>query len=191
MVTEVTATTRSGAAFLSEAVRRHRTSFLTLGLVMVALGLVAIALPFAATLAVEVFLGVILLLRGALEVFHAFRAADWKGFAWSLAGGVLALAVGLLLLFYPLTGMLTLTLLVAAFFLIGGVARVILATQLRPMDHWGWMLVSGILALLLAGLILWQLPEAAGWVVGLLVGIDLVFAGVTFALLGATARRAA
>ena len=119
---------------------------------------------------------------------HAFRAARWKGFILAMMGALLSLGIGILLL-YPLTGILSLTLVIAVFFMAGGLFRILLAFRLRPLDHWGWLLVSGILSLLLAAIILTQWPTAAAWLLGLLVGIDLMFSGWTLLMLGIAAAR--
>jgi uncharacterized membrane protein HdeD (DUF308 family) len=158
---------------------------------MVALGIAAIAFPFVATLAVELLIGWILAISGALGIVQAFRVAKWKGFLLSLLGALLSLGVGAVLLLYPFAGIVSLTLLIAALFLVGGAFRILLAFRVRPLDHWGWLLVSGILALVLAILILAQWPEAAAWVIGVLVGIDLIFSGWTLMLLAMAARQPA
>lgn len=176
-------------ASVTPEVSQHRRGFLVVGILMIVLGTAAIAFPFAATLATELFVGWILAISGVLGIVQAFRASRWKGFLWSLLGALLALGVGILLLFYPLTGILSLTFLLTVFFISGGILRIILAFRLRPHDHWGWLLVSGILALLLAALILSRWPVAAAWVIGLLVGIDLIFTGLTSVMLSMAARR--
>ena len=170
-------------------VNEHRRGFLVVGILMIILGTAAIAFPFTATLATELFIGWILAISGVLGIVQAFRASKWKGFLWSLLSALLALGVGTLLLFYPLTGILSLTFLLIVFFISGGILRIILAFRLRPHDHWAWLLVSGILALLLAVLILSQWPVAAAWLIGLLVGIDLIFTGLTSVMLSLVARR--
>jgi uncharacterized membrane protein HdeD (DUF308 family) len=157
---------------------------------MVGLGVAAIAFPWVASVAVELLIGWILVISGALGLVYAFRASRRAGLFFSLLGALLSLGVGVVLLAYPLSGVLTVTLLIALLFATGGVFRILLALQLRPLDHWGWMLVSGILALILAGLILTQWPEAATWVIGVLLGIDLIFAGWTSIFLSLSARRA-
>ena len=181
-------TGRPGAAVSAE-VREHRVWFVLLGVAMMLLGIAALAFPFLSTLAIELLVGWILMLTGVVGLVHAFRAARWKGFALSLLWALLSLGVGIALLVYPFTGMASLTLLVGAFFLAGGILRIIQAMRLRPADYWGWLLTSGILALLLGGLILAQWPMAATWVLGVLVGIDLIFAGWTAAILGVAAGR--
>jgi uncharacterized membrane protein HdeD (DUF308 family) len=168
---------------------KHRKGFLALGIVMLLLGIAAIAFPFFATLAVALLVGWILAISGAVGIVHAFGIKQWKGFLFALLGALLSLGIGMILLFYPLTGVLSLTLLIAAFFLASGVLRVLLALRLRPADHWGWLLTSGALAFLLGALILSQWPQASGWVIGVLVGIDLVFSGWVSIMLAMAARR--
>lgn len=175
---------------VTEEVRRHRVGFFILGGLLLALGVAALAFPFYATIAVEVVIGWIFLISGIVAIVQALRAAKWKGFLWSLLGGLLSLGVGAILLLYPLTGVISLTLLLAVFFFAGGVLRLALAWQLRPLDHWGLLLLSGALAVTLAILILVQWPQAAAWVIGLCVGIDLVFTGSSTLMLAAAAGRA-
>lgn len=175
---------------LTAEVKAHRRGFLAMGIVMLALGAAAVTFPFFATLAVALLVGWILAISGVTGIVHAFGIKHWKGFLFSLLGALLSLAVGMVLLFYPLTGMLSLTLLIATFFLASGMLRILLALRLRPADHWGWLLSSGALALVIGALILSQWPQASGWVIGVLVGIDLVFAGWISTMLAIAARRA-
>ncbi len=120
---------------------------------------------------------------------HALRARHWRGHRLSLAASLFALGIGAVLVMFPQSGILSLALLVAVFFIASGVLRILLAWRLKPMDHWLWLLFSGALGLLMALLILLLWPEAAGWVIGILLGIDLLFSGVTLILLALTGRR--
>jgi uncharacterized membrane protein HdeD (DUF308 family) len=176
---------------ITEEVRTHRLGFFLAGVITLALGIAAIAFPYVSTVAVEVLIGWIFVVSGVVSILQALRAANWRGFLWSLIGALLALGVGAILLLYPLTGVISLTLLMAAFFFAGGITRLVLAWQLRPKDHWGWLLLSGVLAVVLAVLIVLQWPEASVWIIGLFVGIDLVFTGSTLLMLAASARRPA
>jgi uncharacterized membrane protein HdeD (DUF308 family) len=189
MTETVDLTMRESYVAVTPEVKEQHIWFLILGIALVALGGAAIAFPFIATLAMELLLGWILVLGGVVEIIQAFRTAKWKGFLFTLLGGLLTLGVGIILLIYPLTGILSLTLLIAAFFIVSGALRSVLAFKLRPLDQWGWLLFSGIVALVLGVLILAQWPEVAGWVVGVLVGIDLIFAGWTSIMLALAARR--
>lgn len=176
---------------ISAAARETSGWFLTLGVALVGLGFAAMVFPLAASLTIDLLIGAIIVLSGALQTLHAFRAAKWKGFLLSLLGGVLALGVGILMLVYPFAGILSLNLLTAAFLAAVGVLRMVLAMQLRPADNWVWLLGSGMLALILAAVILPQWPQGAGWIFGLLVGVDLLFAGWASIMLAGAARRTA
>lgn len=191
MTQTVDTTMRGTAVMLTPEVKQYRNWFLVLGIIMLVAGIAAIIFPYVASLAVELLLGWILVFSGAAGIVHAFRMAKWKGFMFSLLGALVSLGVGIVLLLYPLTGILTLTLLIAAFFLASGIFRIASAFRLRPFDHWGWLLTGGVLELVLAALIITQWPEAAAWVIGLLLGIDLVFTGWTMMMLAAAARRLA
>lgn len=175
-------------AILTTAVRDNQRWLLLLGVLMVLLGVAAILFPFVASLAMNMLIGWVLLFSGTLGILHAFRMRKWAGFFISLLGALLSLGLGSVLLLYPVTGIVSLTLLMAAFLFAGGLLRILLALRLRPFDHWVWLLFSGVLALVLAALILTQWSEAV-WILGILVGIDLVFAGWTMLLLAVTGRR--
>jgi len=150
---------------------------LFLGILLIVVGIAAIVLPFAATLAVEILLGWVLVIGGILQIIHSFWARRVGGFFLGLVAGILYLIVGFLLLLYPLQGILTLTLLLVILFLIEGICRIISSFQVRPTRNWGWVLVSGIAALIIAFLIWIGWPVSATWAIGLLVGINLIFGG--------------
>lgn len=170
-------------------VKHHRLWFLIPGMLMVMLGVGALLFPFFASLAIELMVGWILVISGLIGAAQALRTNQWRGFGFSLLSALLSLVVGTMLLLFPYTGVLSLTLLVALFFAAGGIFRIMLAVRLRPLDNWGWLMVSGILSLTLAVIILTQWPEAATWVVGVLVGIDLIFSGLILIMIASMARR--
>jgi uncharacterized membrane protein HdeD (DUF308 family) len=172
-----------------EDIRRQRGWFLALGVFLMAVGFVAILFPFTASLAVSVSIGAVLAIAGIAQLVHAFGVRRWRGFLFTLLSALLSLAVGTLLLFHPVPGLLSLTLLVGVFLLVGGALKVLLAFRLRPLAGWPWLLFAGFLALLLGVLILWLWPAAAAWVPGLLVGADLVFSGWWMFLLALALRR--
>ena len=170
-------------------VRSNRNWFLLLGVISILLGLVAIIFPFFAALTIELMIGWILVISGVLGILHAWRTNRWHGFHLSPVSSLFALAIGLLLVIFPGSGIISLALLVALFFIASGIMRIAAAWRLKPMDRWIWLLFSGVTALILALLILLLWPEAAGWVVGILLGIDLLFSGAILVLLWLTARR--
>ncbi len=163
---------------------------LALGILWIILGTLAIIMPFAATLAVEMVFGVLFLIGGIAQLVQAFRSKGWKVFALQVLGGLLALALGAILLFYPLQGVLTLTILLAAFFVAQGIVKIMAAFRQRPSAGWGWLMFSGILGVIV-GVIIWAaLPEAAIWVLGLLVGIELIFSGWAMVMIALAGKKA-
>ncbi len=172
-----------------EIIGHSRNWSMFVGGLLIALGILALAFPFAATLAAELVFGVLLTVAGIGQLIHAFRMQGWKGSTLAGIGGLLSLLIGGLLLMFPLPGILTLTLLIGAFFVAGGIFRAVLAFQLKPHDGWGWLLFSAILALLLGGIILTQWPQASLWVIGILISIDFIFTGWWMLLLGMASRR--
>lgn len=173
-----------------EVVKEYWKWFLALGILLIVLGVLAIALPAFAALAVEIFLGWLLLIGGVAQCIHAFSARRWGGFLLQLLNGALYIVAGALLLAFPLQGVLTLTLVLAALFVVEGAARIVMAFRMRPMAQWGWVLLSGILAVILGVLIWIQWPSAAAWAIGLLAGINFLFGGTTMLMLALAARRA-
>lgn len=148
-----------------------------LGICMVVLGIAAVVLPMVATLAIEVIIGWLLIIGGIVHAVHAFSAKQWGGSVINIMAAILYVVVGVLLLGHPVAGILTLTLILAAFFLVEGAFKIVMALQMRSMPNWGWMFVSGLIALVL-GVFIWMgWPATAAWVIGLLVGIDLIFGG--------------
>lgn len=160
-----------------EDLQRKSGWFLALGIAMIVLGVIAIGSPFVVTLAVNLLLGWVLIFGGLVQIVHAFSVRAWGGFLWMMLIGIVHGAVGGLLLRNPIAGVLTLTLLLAAFLLIEGICQLIMAFQLRPMPGSGWMMVSGIVGILLAVMIYSRWPSSAAWVLGTLVGINLIFDG--------------
>lgn len=182
---------KHGEAYLGgwAALFRNWPWLLGLGVLWICLGTLAIVMPFAATLAFELVLGAIFAAGGIAQLVQAFGCRGWRGFAVHAVAGLLALVLGGLLLFFPMQGIVTLTLFLSAFFLASGVLKIISAIQHRSFGSWGWMLLSGILGLAIGLLILFGLPGTAAWVLGLLVGIELIFSGWSMVMLAISARR--
>lgn len=161
--------------------------FLASGIFLLLMGLFAISSSVYTTLFTTAFLGSILLITGLVGAFYAFWAKDWGGFFLQLITALLYAAVGALLLFRPERAAIALTLLMALTFIVSGLAKVI-GSLLHRFTGWGWVLVSGLISLLLGGLILNDWPESGLWVIGLFLGIDLVFYGWTWILMSLKAR---
>jgi uncharacterized membrane protein HdeD (DUF308 family) len=163
------------------AVREHWKAFLIEGILLVVLGLAAMILPPLASLAVTIFLGWMFLISGIAGLALTIWAREMPGFWWSLISAVLAIFAGIVLLARPLEGVLTLTIVVGAYFLAEGVATIMYALEHRRelSERWSWMLFSGLLDILIAALIIAGLPGSAEWAIGLLVGINLLFGGAS------------
>lgn len=161
------------------------------GVVLTALGVLAIVFPFYTGIAVELLFGGLLLAGAIAQGFHAIGAQRWSGVFAELGLGALYLIAGLVLLSNPLLGLATLTLILGAFFLVDGVVEIYMAWAVRPESNWVGLLISGALSLALAGLILVGWPSTALWAVGLLFGVNLMATGVALAALAVGGRRIA
>jgi uncharacterized membrane protein HdeD (DUF308 family) len=164
--------------------------FVALGIALIVAGLAAIAFPLLGTIAVKIMLGWLFLIGGVLMIMHAFQAPGWQGFFWELLVGILYAVAGAYLAFFPLTGLLTLAILLAVMFIIEGVFEVMQAFRVRPHEGWGFLLLSGIAALAVGVLITLSLPSSAEWALGLLAGIHLLFSGWSYVFLALAGRRA-
>ena len=175
---------------VATSLREHWVLFLVEGIVLVVLGLLAIVLPPIATLAVEILFGWLFLLSGVVGLVTTFWMRQAPGFWWALLSAVLGIAAGIVLLASPLSGVLTLTLILIVFFTIEGVASIMYALEHKRelSGRWGWMLASGIVDLIVAGIILAGLPGTAAWAIGILVGINMVFGGSALIAMALHAR---
>lgn len=171
------------AASLPAVIAEHRTWFIVLGVALLILGVLAIVFPFATTIAAKIFLGWLLLIGGVVQVVHAFSTQKWSGFFINLIVGVLYVLVGAWLAFFPLTGIITLTILLAALFIVNGVLEIGMGFRIRDHSGWFWMLLSGIIGVVLGVLLFAGLPGTATWAIGLVVGINLVTSGLAYILL--------
>jgi uncharacterized membrane protein HdeD (DUF308 family) len=164
--------------------------FLGLGLVSIILGFVAIGSPYITTaIAVTVF-GILLLAAGVTEVIHAVLVRNWRGFALHLLAAALYLLVGLFMLEDSVRAAAVITLLLAANFFVGGLLRIIFSIVIR-FPAWPWVLIHGVIDLILGVLIFSGWPDSSLTIIGLFIGIDLLFHGWAWVLLGLSVRTAA
>ena len=175
---------------VATSLRKHWMLFLVEGIVLLILGLAAITIPPIATLAVEILFGWLFLISGIAGLITSFWMRGAPGFLWSLVSAILGIVVGIVLLVWPLSGILSLTLVLIMFFLVEGVATTMFALEHKreQSGRWGWMLASGIIDLIMAAIILAGLPGTAAWALGLLVGINMVFGGAALVAMALDAR---
>jgi uncharacterized membrane protein HdeD (DUF308 family) len=175
---------------LRKTIAEKRGWFTALGILMVVLGVGAILFPLLTTIAVKIFLGWLFIVGGIGQIIHSFSCQRWRGFFYNLLIGILYVVVGAWLAFFPLTGIIGLTVLLAFAFLIEGGLEVSMGVQHRPEQGWVWIVGSGVISAVAGVLLLLGLPGTAAWAIGLLVGINLISSGWSFISLAAAARGA-
>jgi uncharacterized membrane protein HdeD (DUF308 family) len=169
------------------ALRGNWGWFVVVGVVLIVLGFVALGSLVVASLAAAVAIGAIVLVGGVVESIGAFWSRAWTGFFLHLLSGLLSIVIGVLFLRAPANALLALTWLIAVMLMVGGLFKIVAALSYR-FAAWGWPLLSGAIDLVL-GILIWQeLPASALWVIGMFVGISLVFRGANWVALGLSLR---
>jgi uncharacterized membrane protein HdeD (DUF308 family) len=169
-----------------QSLRDNSGWLLVMGLALIVLGMLALGSEFTAW-AVMLTFAVLLLAAGVVEIAAAFWARRWSGFFLHLLFGFLYLVVGLLMIEHPGVAADALTLMLAASFLAGGMLRIVVALSHR-FSNWGWVLLNGVVTFLL-GLMIWRRwPDASEWIIGLFVGIELIFTGWSWVTLALAVR---
>lgn len=176
---------------VAKAFQENRGWFTALGVILILVGTAAILFPFIATLSTEIFVGWLLVIGGIVQIVHAFWAKNWSGMLWEALVGALEAAAGAILLFYPLAGLVALTVFLAVMFIVEGAFRAALAFKIKPQAGWGWVLAGGIISGIVGVMIWAQLPSSSLWAVGLLVGINIAMAGWTLVMLAMSAGKEA
>lgn len=161
---------------------------IALSILMILAGILAIGLPLAAGLAVNIVVGWLLLFSGAAHLAFAWHLRGIRGVIWQVLLGVVYLGIGLYVLVHPLAGLLALTLALAIYLFVEGILELILAFQIRPRQAWGWLVLDGVVTLILGGMIWATWPASTEWAIGTLVGVSMIFSGSTRLMLSMTAR---
>ncbi len=170
-----------------DVVRRNWGWVLASGLAFVSLGSLAFGYSVLTTLASVFVVGCALVFGGLFQAMHAFKVSQWSGFFLELLLAILYVVVGLMLVAHPGVGASSLTLLLVAFFLVGGLSRIVAGTLRHP-PGWVWLLVSGAVTVCL-GLLIWaEWPVSGLWVIGMFVAIDMIFGGTWLIMLALKAR---
>jgi uncharacterized membrane protein HdeD (DUF308 family) len=175
--------------FFQEEVGRHWRWFLALGVIALIGGAFAILVPVAASISAAILAGWALLFGAVSRLFAVFRADRTSERLTHLALGLLYLMAGLYLLLFPVSGTITLTIVLVAYFLASGAVILASAVQTWGSDNTAWRVFFGLLSIVL-GLMIWaDLPSSAAWAIGLLIGIQLIFAGTDLIFIGLAARH--
>ena len=171
--------------------RRNWGWFVGLGALFVVAGLLALGNLMAGTLVSVLFIGAMMTVAGIAHIIHAFQVRDWGSFTFWLLTGILYAAAGLLIAYNPVLGASVFTLFIGFALILSGVTRIIVAFGMRDHQGWGWMLAAGIVTLLLGLMIAAHWPTDSLWVLGMFLGIDLLFTGVALVSWGLRLKPAA
>ncbi|XGV94888.1 MAG: HdeD family acid-resistance protein [Leptolyngbya sp. BL-A-14] len=169
-------------------IKSNLNGSIVVSVLLILLGIAAIAFPFFSTLAAESWIAWIILFSGISKLVYTFQTREQGGFIWQLLLSLLYIGTAVLLFVYPLQGILTLTLALGAFLLTEGVFEIVYAFQRRSQPNWVWSLANGITTLVLGGLIWFEWPFNGPFAIGLLVGISIIFTGVSRIFLALAAR---
>ena len=176
---------------LLDGIKKNARLAVIVGILMLVCGILAIGSPLVAGLSVTVIVGVMLLIGGIGQCFLAFQAGAFGEGLLIFIMGALTAGAGFYLFNQPLAGLASITVFLAAYFVVVGISELIGAFQIRPAEGWGMMLFNGIVTLLL-GIMIWrQFPLSGAWAVGILFGIKLVVGGGSLIIIGRTVRGAA
>ena len=170
-------------------IQKHWGWFLVLGILLIVGGVAAIAFPILSSVGAVIVLGIILIVSGIFTIVGAFWAGKWSAFLLQILIGILYLIAGIVMDDMPLQSMEVLSLFMAAFFIVAGVFRVVVALAER-FPKWGWALLNGVVTLLVGIIILESYPISALWAIGVLVGVELLFNGWTWVMLSLALRDA-
>jgi uncharacterized membrane protein HdeD (DUF308 family) len=175
---------------VATSLQKHWALFLIEGIILMILGLAAVIIPPLATLAAELLFGWLFLVSGVVGLITTLWMRP-AGLWWSLLSAIIGIAAGVVLLLWPLSGILSLTFVLIAFFAVEGVASIMFALEHKGelSGRWGWMLASGIVDLCLAAIIFSGLPGSAAWALGLLIGINMIFGGSALVAMALHARQ--
>ncbi|HEX4130110.1 MAG TPA: HdeD family acid-resistance protein [Pirellulales bacterium] len=170
------------------ALRKAWGWFVGLGVLLIILGTFAVGWSVVTTLVSVLFFGWLLVFGGVMQAVHAFWQRAWSGFFFDLLLGILYAVAGGIIVAHPLAGAVELTLLLGLLFVLGGVFRIVMAFA-WPFHHRGWLVLNGVITLVLGVMILAQWPGSGFWVIGLFIGIDMIFNGWSLVMLGLAAKK--
>jgi len=174
----------------ADIVRQASTWSILWGVSLIILGMVAIASPFLAAVAVNALIAWLIVLAGVVHLVLAFHAHRAGSLIWKLLVGLAYVAFGIYLLLYPVVAVASLTLLLASLFLVEGILDVVMFFRMRSTRGSVWVLIDGLVTLALGLMIYMQWPSSSVWVIGTLVGLSMIISGLARVMLSLALRRA-
>ncbi|SFK79256.1 Uncharacterized membrane protein HdeD, DUF308 family [Pseudovibrio ascidiaceicola] len=176
---------------LTQLVRDNWLKFLVLGVLMVIGGTIVLVIPYASSIAVALVIGLVLIVVGVLQLWHAMQVKEWGGFLGQSLIGIIALVGGVAIYYNPVAGTEALTLVLSAVFIAQGIAQALFSFRLRPHTSWGWILASGVIAIAAGLMILLDFPASTAWALGLVAGISIMFNGWSYVAIALAAHKKA
>jgi uncharacterized membrane protein HdeD (DUF308 family) len=174
---------------MREKIKQHSFWYIVQSGLMILAGILALVFPVISSVAIVLFLGWLLIFSGILQAISLIDARHVPHFWLQLVSVVLSVLVGVLFLRNPGAGLLTLTLLLIVFFMVEGISKVIFSLTIRPFPNWGWVLASGVISILLAFYLWANTPVTAIWLLGVLLGIELICEGAALGRMAWHARK--
>jgi len=170
----------------------HWRMFFFEGVVLVVLGVIALILPPLASIAVAILFGWVLFAGGVVGLVTTLAGRHAPGFWWAILSSLVAIVAGVLLFGWPAGGALSLTIILTGFLAVDGILTIMLSLEYRRALHqrWVWLMVNGVIDLFLAALIFVGLPASAAWAIGIIVGVDMLFGGMSLIAMALAARNA-
>lgn len=163
--------------------------YLSLGIILTILGTLAVIYSVASTIFSVIYLGILLVIFGIIELFHSFKLRKWSTVFLHFLLGILMVVSGIFILHNPFINALTLTLFFAGLFIISGILRISISIFGKEVPHKGLLFFNGIASLILGFLLWYQWPLSGLWAIGTLVGIDAIFTGWTWIFLSLKAKK--
>lgn len=175
---------------IANAINRNRTRYLIVGALLVAVGIISIIFPVVSTFATVFVIGWLLVIAGIVQGAHAMSYHETGAKIIGILIALVTLVAGLMIVYNPLIGTLSITMMITIYFLMDGIFRILAALRIRPHGGWSIMLLNGVVSLAMAFILFFALPGGALWVLGVLLGVNFVFMGLTLFTLVAAARNA-
>ena len=169
--------------------KKHWAWMLSLGIVMVILGVIGLGMTVLFNEIVVMYFGFLLLFGSGVQLMQAFRAEAWKGRVWHVLIALVYIVGGIIAVTEPVIAGMTLALLIAWTLIVIGVLRLVMALQMRGANGWLWTLLGGVLSVVLGVMIINEWPQSGLWVIGLFVAIEILFAGWSQIMIALAAKN--
>ena len=169
--------------------KKHWAWMLSLGIVMVILGVIGLGMTVLFNEIVVMYFGFLLLFGSGVQLMQAFRAEAWKGRVWHVLIALVYIVGGIIAVTEPVIAGMTLALLIAWTLIVIGVLRLFMGLQMRGANGWLWTLLGGVLSVVLGVMIINEWPQSGLWVIGLFVAIEILFAGWSQIMIALAAKN--